>query len=241
MVKRIPLQNGKYAIVDDEDYEKCKSHVWQLHVTENAKTVRTSGGIALRRYVTGVCKEERVIHKDDDILNCTKENLEIISPKDQTRRRKGDKNATSKYKGVCQYKGSKKWVATIYDSKNKKNIYLGSFDDEDEAALSYNKAVKEMFGDGAFINKIGFDNSSKAVDQVKHKYKQNRRPKGKTGFRGVTKSGDKYRGRIFTDNKTVWLGAHDTPEQAAKEYDKRSYELFGDKAILNFPREVERS
>ena len=59
---------------------------------------------------------------------------------------------TSQYKGVCWHKKHKKWQARVM--VNYKRIYLGYYDNEKEAALAYNKAALELFGEYAKINEI---------------------------------------------------------------------------------------
>ena len=61
--------------------------------------------------------------------------------------------------------------------------------------------------------------------------------KNKTGFKGVREEKGRYRAQITCFSKTYYLGYHDTPEDAARAYDKKAKELLGDKAILNFPEE----
>jgi len=57
-----------------------------------------------------------------------------------------------------------------------------------------------------------------------------------TGFKGVRKyKNGRYGAFISNKNKQVHLGTFDTPEEAAKEYDKKAYELWGEFAKLNFP------
>jgi len=65
------------------------------------------------------------------------------------------KNTTSQYKGVYYNKGRARWVASI--TLNGKLKHLGYFLTEAEAALFYNKAAAEMFGDYAHLNNIGGD------------------------------------------------------------------------------------
>jgi hypothetical protein len=56
------------------------------------------------------------------------------------------------------------------------------------------------------------------------------------GFKGVipTESG-RFASRIELNNKKIWLGTFSTAEQAARAYDAKARELFGDFARLNFP------
>jgi hypothetical protein len=61
-------------------------------------------------------------------------------------------NMTSRYKGVYWKKDSSKWRACIM--KDKKNIHLGYFRNEEEACLTYNEKAIEYFGEFAKLNVI---------------------------------------------------------------------------------------
>ncbi|HFJ9284820.1 TPA: AP2 domain-containing protein [Bacillus toyonensis] len=143
----------------------------------------------------------------------------------------GRKNTSSKYKGVSWNKKCKKWKSTI--TSKGKMIHLGLYENEDDAALAYNKAAIEIFGEHAYQNVIGKNNSVTAVNLLR---RQKRRIR--SGFRGVRRWNKKYQAVIFYDKKQIHLGMFNTPEEAAKAYDKKAIELFGDKAVLNFPEEV---
>lgn len=62
----------------------------------------------------------------------------------------------------------------------------------------------------------------------------------KSGFVGVHPSGKRWYARIYSDGKTISLGSHDTPEQAARAYDAKALELYGPDAALNFPCPADR-
>lgn len=57
---------------------------------------------------------------------------------------------TSRHKGVSLFERGCKWRAQI--SVNSKTIHLGLYNNEEEAALAYNKAALEYFGEFAKIN-----------------------------------------------------------------------------------------
>ena len=64
------------------------------------------------------------------------------------RRRK--KNGSSKYKGVAWIIRDERWQAAIqYEGRN---IHLGHFTSEIEAARAYDAAAKQYFGDFALTN-----------------------------------------------------------------------------------------
>ena len=59
----------------------------------------------------------------------------------------------------------------------------------------------------------------------------------KTGFRGVKPARHgRYVARVCHQRRDLHLGTFDTPEQAARAYDHKAFELYGGKALLNFKR-----
>ncbi len=56
----------------------------------------------------------------------------------------------SRYKGVTKVSGSPKWAARIM--VDYKQIHLGMFDTEEQAAQAYNDAAIESFGEYAHLN-----------------------------------------------------------------------------------------
>jgi len=73
-------------------------------------------------------------------------------------KKKFNKNKNSQYsslfKGVCWDKSTKKWMAQITVNYVKKK--LGRYKTEEEAAMAYNKAASEYFGEFAVLNKLPF-------------------------------------------------------------------------------------
>lgn len=61
-----------------------------------------------------------------------------------------------------------------------------------------------------------------------------------SGYRGVgyVRHSQKWRARIDVDGVQTYLGIFDSPEAAARAYDKAALELHGSLAQLNFPEEV---
>tara|TARA_A100001011_G_scaffold385744_2_gene460282 strand:+ start:2091 stop:2606 length:516 start_codon:yes stop_codon:yes gene_type:complete len=68
------------------------------------------------------------------------------------------------------------------------------------------------------------------------------RADSKSGFKGVyqTKNGrfQAYIGDPSKISRNIKLGTYDTPEEAARAYDKRALELHGEFATPNFPQET---
>jgi len=64
-----------------------------------------------------------------------------------------------------------------------------------------------------------------------------KRSNNTTGFKGVSvfRKLNKYRAVISCNKQSISLGLFHTSEEAAKAYDKKAKELFGEFAYLNFP------
>ena len=63
------------------------------------------------------------------------------------------KISSSRFKGVSWVDGNKgKWVAHI--TINQRRTHLGTYEDEEEAALAYDLAAKDMFGEYARLNNV---------------------------------------------------------------------------------------
>ncbi|HRH44698.1 MAG TPA: HNH endonuclease signature motif containing protein [Pyrinomonadaceae bacterium] len=56
-----------------------------------------------------------------------------------------------------------------------------------------------------------------------------------SGFRGVYQFGKLFMANIRFNNKTIHLGRFSTKTEAAKAYDAKAKQLFGEFATLNFP------
>lgn len=94
-----------------------------------------------------------VDHIDNNKLNNNLSNLRYATHFENNRNaKKTTKETSSIYKGVSFNKNIKKYQAQI--GRNGKNMYLGIFDNEKEAAKSYNKKAIELFGEFAHLNII---------------------------------------------------------------------------------------
>ena len=227
MVKEIPLQNGMVALVDDEDFQRVNKHQWTYCVSSDRirVTIWNENKVILTRFILGIDEKDVVISfKDKNNFNCQKDNLIKMDRSSASIRNRGQRGKTSKYKGVSFCKQTSKYKAQIQFRGKQKN--LGRYNTEEEAAKVYNAHAIELFGELAFLNVIG--KSSEPEDVVIQKSRQFR-SRNKCGYRGLKRNGNKYGAIIRVKGKNVSLGSFNTPEQAAKAYDKKAYELHGDK------------
>lgn len=72
----------------------------------------------------------------------------------------------------------------------------------------------------------------------------NRRPNANTrcGFKGVWSTVEgKYQARLESNGQRFFLGTFDSQEDAARAYDTKATEVFGEFARLNFPKKEQSS
>lgn len=163
-MKQIPLTQGKFAIVDDEDYHYLSRFDW--FVAADGKDFYSrrkhshSGSdqyLGMEAMIIPPKLFSVIIHKNRDTLDYRKENLGYESY--SVKRHHADKQAgktSSKHKGVSFRKTGhpkgRQWSAIIY--KEGKGFYLGCFSREEDAAIAYNEKAKELYGDFAYQNII---------------------------------------------------------------------------------------
>ena len=161
-MKLIPLTQGQFAIVDDDEFEYISRFNWHSirssarNVWYAARTGRSSSGkevrIPIQREIMRLSiEDERVIdHKDGNGLNNQKCNLRICTVQDNARNRPSW--GKSKYKGVTRRASTGKWIARI--CINYESVYIGIFAEEYDAALAYNLKAEEVFGEFARLNEV---------------------------------------------------------------------------------------
>jgi hypothetical protein len=170
-VKQIPVGFGRFAIVDDEDYEALASFTWRVkfgvgrspRIYARRDVVEADGKhvtIYMHREIIGAKAGEIVDHADRDGLNNLRANLRLATRLEQSRNRdkwhiSGSNAPQSPYKGVCwhQYRSGGRWAAAIR-LEGGRRVSLGRFDTDREAAAAYNRAASEHFGAFAVLNEV---------------------------------------------------------------------------------------
>ncbi len=67
-------------------------------------------------------------------------------------RQKKRTGTTSKYKGVQRHAKSGRWRAILWVGDIGRNIHLGYFEKEIDAARAYDEAAHKYYGDDAWVN-----------------------------------------------------------------------------------------
>jgi len=157
-MKQIPLTQGKVALVDDVDFKELSKHKWCAYKRGStfyaARNQPLGNGkrktIRMHRQIMDALGGVFTDHANHDGLDNQRSNLRSCTNSENQRNRLPQRGGTSEYKGVSWNKAKKKWVAGI--QHNNKVIHLGCFNSEREAAKTYDKKAKELFGEFANPN-----------------------------------------------------------------------------------------
>jgi len=159
--KLIPLTQGKFAIVDAEEFDHLMQWKWyfsQGYALRQVNPNKSDGRkyqVSMHRYVNGTPVGMDTDHINGNKLDNRKCNLRSCTRQQNQFNKGPQKNKRSIYKGVYLLTCHQKyyyWIARI--NINGKRIHIGSFKTEGEAASAYNKAASELYGYFAKLNVI---------------------------------------------------------------------------------------
>lgn len=150
-MKKIPLTQGKFAIVDDEDYRILSGYKW--HVRERSNTfyarrfVRKGVAVEMHREIMDFPKCLEVDHRDGNGLNNLRANLRVATHSENMRNSCISKNNKTGFKGVSFAKREQKYRAVIYVES--RMIHLGYFPAPEEAYAAYCAGATSHHGEFA--------------------------------------------------------------------------------------------
>jgi len=157
--RKIPLGDSFFAIIDPDDFYWLNKSHWSPR--------KNRGGVYAVRFVNDPDKDikissmHRVImnpprgllvdHKNLNSLDNRRANLRLAThAQNAYNRGKTKAKTSSRFVGVCFHKSSKKWGA--YIKYGPKMTWLGTFDNEIDAALAYDEAARKHHGEFARTN-----------------------------------------------------------------------------------------
>jgi hypothetical protein len=163
-MKLVPLSKGLFAMVDDEDFELVNQFKWSAAIFRNGVTyaVRSGkrnkgqkrGGMRMHRLILGLTDPKIFAdHRDHNGLNNQRNNIRVATnSQNQANSIIKKDNTTSKHRGVRWRDNHSVWQAQIY--VDNKQIHLGTFKTEIDAAIAYNNAALKHKGEFAILNQV---------------------------------------------------------------------------------------
>ena len=150
MAKKIPLGDGQFAIIDDEDFDLVNQYQWRGHKGgKNCDHVYAVTRLRMHRLIMNAPPGMVVDHINGDTLDNRKSNLRICSTAQNQQNGKA-RGGSSRFKGVSYNAQKKRWLGAFM--ANGKTYYVGCFIDEEECARAVDKKRKEVCGDYATTN-----------------------------------------------------------------------------------------
>ena len=160
-MRKIPLTQGKVALVDDEDYEWLARYEWHASSAGHGllyaarRIVPASTG---RQTTTSMHVEimghgplgTTVDHVDLDGLNNQRGNLRFATWSQQNQNQRVRKGRLVDFRGVYPNRYGKPWRARIRVGNSVR--HLGNTDAPDEAARMYDEAALSLYGPLARLN-----------------------------------------------------------------------------------------
>lgn len=156
-MKTISLTQGKFALVDDSDYELLAQFQWcAMKGTNTWYAVRTSRSlrgtkrtILMHRSILGDIPELDIDHINGDGLDNRRSNLRWTTRRQNQANRRAQRG-TSRYKGVYWDRTKQRWRSGIQiDGKYR---HIGTYRHEEEAARAYDQVAHSIFGAYARLN-----------------------------------------------------------------------------------------
>lgn len=160
-MKEIELTQNKVSLVDDQDYTWLIKFKWCAHKDYNMWYARTNIKCLNEKWASigmHVLILDRMLgyeesnlvsdHIDRNGLNNQRHNLRRVAHRINMHNRLPC--GVSKYRGVSWHKPSNKWQSLV----KTKGIctHLGYFDDEEEAAKVFDRAVKKIYSRNVILN-----------------------------------------------------------------------------------------
>lgn len=156
-MKEIPLTQRKVALVDDADFEEISRHKWYARRCGKAYYAVRAAQMGDRRvylYMHRVVMEAlpgmEIDHINSNTLDNQRSNLRACTRSQNHMNARKLTGCSSRYKGVYWNKQARRWHSRI--KVNGKHQHLGHFDNEWQAACTYNQAASRLFGEFASLN-----------------------------------------------------------------------------------------
>lgn len=173
----IPLTQGKFAIVDAEDYEWVNQYKWHYVPSTNgdgyARRQRHRSfkprGIFMHMEIMKAESGEEVDHWNNNGLDNRKQNLRKCTHQQNCHNKRGPRSKWG-YFGVLQDPKSGRFTARILI--NRTCYTLGGYSTVQEAAIAFDSAAKFLRGDFAALNFPNLDTPPKSVEQLRAEAKQ---------------------------------------------------------------------
>lgn len=224
------LKNDIIVKIDKNDYERIKIYKWWISKDGYVESNINKKSIRIHRYLLENPKNKFIDHINRDKLDNRRSNLRIVTAlqnAQNTSVRKSKKN--TQYRGISFY-DDRYYVRFIY---YKQNIYLGRYENEIEAAETF-----DMYIVHNNISEIELNFPSKKEEYLKRNFdKYEHNPTSKYNYVHFNKKIKKFIGSLQYNKQIINICRSVDEEFCAKEVDRYIFENNIPNKDLNFPED----
>ena len=145
-------KNGRdiYALIDDDDVGRVTEYPWSMHKYGYATTNINGKPTPLHRFITNASAGQFVDHINRNRLDNRKSNLRFCTFEENLSN--SNPRFGRKYKGVYEEKNGKPKRFHAKATKDRKLYSFGRYYTAEEAARAYDKGIKSLRGEFAYLN-----------------------------------------------------------------------------------------
>jgi hypothetical protein len=156
---QVELSRGMYATIDAADLSIVEPYRWMTIVHTRGRrrsfyagsNLGKEGMLLMHRLILSAPDGMEIDHRDHDGLNNRRTNLRLATHAQNLFNKRPQKGRASWFKGVMRSENvNRPWTAII--TLNGKHRRLGTHLTEEEAAVAYDGAAAELFGEFAYLN-----------------------------------------------------------------------------------------
>jgi|SRR6516164_8637231 len=133
-VREIPLTQGKFALVDNEDYQRVRQYEWKYESHGYARASINGKQIRMHQFI--LPSEEGIDHIDHNKLNNTKGNLRAAG------KSANGLNRSNSDAGISWRNQRKRYEVKIM--LHKKSYHIGTFETIEGARAARSRARKKL-------------------------------------------------------------------------------------------------
>jgi len=225
ITNRFKTEPEYYAKASIEDKDLLLQYTYRIHKGRSSNYAISGKNVLMHGLVIGekIPSGHDIDHVDRDGLNNTRENLNVVTKSANAQNKDKKENCSSKYIGASR--SGKRWVSNI--KINKKNMFLGGYDEEIDAGKIYDVYAINHYGAKCKTNGLLSEKEIKDIVEngIPEKYVIKRRIKKDSDLpKHITREGEKYQVGFFKKDLS-FRKVVETLEDAIELRDKHLSEI----------------
>ena len=250
----ISFKNGLKLLLDNKEYEIAKNYNWCSNKMGNSYYIYTCVNkqqYSFKNLIFKLDKEQMIFHKNDNLLDFRRSQILIVSRQEYFHMTKREYEKSSKYRRVYYDAHNKKWGVNIVKGKG---YFGGRYVSEIDAAIAADYLSVQLYSKNAERNFTEIDTEELVAkyQKLENKYGSTAKEKRAKTVQGIpgkveskssryvgvsyVKLRDKWAAEIRYLKKRYCLGSFESEVNAARAYDMKAIEIYGDNAKTNFPK-----